>query len=291
MPAAQPLPTELLLDPREEIGETYLHLAELDLADESAIAKFVDRHGVLGVRFRGYETLGPFPRVNPTALRALKTSVRAARNEALEWFGAPMDTPWWGTGIDTEAVFIAPRAESLTEFRFGALCVRDLVSAWRSITEDHHPDKLSWEVVTPTTPEDAAALLDAAIRAALVVFSPTATFVPRAAVADEKRASAAVGSSRWTQVPLYSRCVLELFNHIVEQAEYRLCKECGRRFVRQEGRARFRQHRTRGKAASVFCSAAHASAYTTRASRQRKPAAQKDSRTGQRTTKKGKSNG
>ena len=79
VPAAQPLPTELLLDPREEIGETYLHLAELDLADESAIAKFVDRHGVLGVRFRGYETLGPFRRVNPTALRALKTSVRAAR--------------------------------------------------------------------------------------------------------------------------------------------------------------------------------------------------------------------
>jgi hypothetical protein len=109
----------------------------------------------------------------------------------------------------------------------------------------------------------------ARLRVALRIFSPSVTFVP-GRVRDERAATAVVGTRFWSQVPFFSVCLLELFNHISEDAEYRICKECGRRFVRQEGRARYGQHRTRGKSAPQFCSTAHASTFTTRAARARK---------------------
>jgi hypothetical protein len=58
-------------------------------------------------------------------------------------------------------------------------------------------------------------------------------------------------------VTLYSACVLELYNHAVEDAIYQRCENCGRLFVRQEGRAEHGQHRRRGvKFCSPNCKAA-----------------------------------
>jgi hypothetical protein len=62
-------------------------------------------------------------------------------------------------------------------------------------------------------------------------------------------------------VSLYSYCCLELFNHIVEGAEYRVCanETCDKLFVRQEGRAIHRQHRSKGvKYHSPECARAQA---------------------------------
>ena len=67
---------------------------------------------------------------------------------------------------------------------------------------------------------------------------------------------------------LEARLVLELVNHIAEGASYRKCKNCGRRFVRQRGRAEHRQHRTRGEI--VFCSRRCAKTYNQRKTRERK---------------------
>jgi hypothetical protein len=260
---------EPILDPREEIGETYLHLEAVDLADEQAVVKFAHRHGVLGVRFQDYEALGPWLRRDQDARKRLKLSVRRARRDEEKWSGAKTSRSWatWGEGLSRERATLAPSRESLEEFRFGAGCVKDLISAWRVLCGErgHH-----WQIEKLDRPQAAANRLDAALRTALQIFSPTAAFLQDVKVLDDKAAADAVAARHWTQAPLYNCCLLELFNHIVEGAEYRLCKECGRRFVRQEGRARFRQHRTRGKGASLYCSVAHASANTTRASRLRK---------------------
>src|SRR6266571_8840312 len=48
--------------------------------------------------------------------------------------------------------------------------------------------------------------------------------------------------------PLYTICALELFNHIIDNAEYHTCANdhCQRSFVHQEGRSEKGQHRSRG---------------------------------------------
>jgi hypothetical protein len=68
-----------------------------------------------------------------------------------------------------------------------------------------------------------------------------------------------------------SECSLELFNHVAEQASYRICanRTCGRLFVRQEGRAKAEQYRLKGV---LFCSASCARAETQRQYRKKKAA-------------------
>lgn len=50
------------------------------------------------------------------------------------------------------------------------------------------------------------------------------------------------------QPTVYSVSFLQLYNHLVEKAEFRQCanEPCGKTFVRQRGRAEFGQHRTSG---------------------------------------------
>jgi hypothetical protein len=72
---------------------------------------------------------------------------------------------------------------------------------------------------------------------------------------------------------LYSICCLEIYNHLVEQTAFRRCQNerCGRLFVRQVGRARFGQHRTRGV---LYCSASCARAQAQRELRRRRRASE-----------------
>jgi hypothetical protein len=51
---------------------------------------------------------------------------------------------------------------------------------------------------------------------------------------------------------LYAVLCLQMWNHIAEQTPYRVCQrpDCGRLFVRQQGRAKYDQHKRSG---SLFC--------------------------------------
>jgi hypothetical protein len=66
---------------------------------------------------------------------------------------------------------------------------------------------------------------------------------------------------------------LQLYNHLVEKAEFRQCanEPCGKTFVRQRGRAEFGQHRTSG---ILYCSRDCARAQAQRQLRRRRKAEQ-----------------
>ena len=73
------------------------------------------------------------------------------------------------------------------------------------------------------------------------------------------------------EIPLYSICCLELFNHIAEGASYRTCAKegCTQFFVRQQGDAKQTQYRLKGV---MYCSHACKSAQMMRDHRRRKKA-------------------
>ena len=60
------VPSAPQVDERDELGETYLHVGALDLDDQAAIQRFVNRHGIMGARFRDYALLGPFGAIQPS---------------------------------------------------------------------------------------------------------------------------------------------------------------------------------------------------------------------------------
>lgn len=158
----------------------------------------------------------------------------------------------------TRGAGFAEIAETLDEFRYSALCIRDLVTAARIVTGELEPAEASWQSPVWEPPhqryedfpwisdeqrDGPAALLGTELTEALQPFAPTVHSV-----------LAWVDGPYRGEPQLYSRCCLELFNHLAEHATYRKCanETCGRLFVRQSGRARFDQHRTSGVR---FCSA------------------------------------
>jgi hypothetical protein len=234
------------------VHEVYLDLIAVDLEDETAIQRFVDRYGVLDM-WRG-ETTTPVSylglSISPYEADGVFGPIMAAQEEARREAG-----DGWVL------------SDTLEDFRYGATSMRDLVAAWRWISERRKPKRWEcplWEhtpsIDIPETRREAAAMLDWHLSHGLV------SFHPQLVMEDE----VSTGMRRFTEdLPLYSLCCLELFNHIVEKATYRRCanETCGRLFVRQSGRAEHGQHRTRGV---KYCSRECARAQAQREYRRRK---------------------
>lgn len=230
--------------------EMYLELVAVDLDDPVAIKTFVDIYGALGMRhgravdsrtglagfnlFEGQETVSEL---------LFERRQQAAAGD--RFHGA------WG--------------ETLDEFRWGALCMRDMVSAWRAVQSELDPRKHRWECPiwqyqgeldpVPWKEDGVLSVLSVGLGNALEAFTPAVITNPDIPVFDD----------HWA----FEIACLELFNHMVENAPYRSCanEACRRLFVRQRGRSIHGQHRTRGV---KYCSSECARAQAQREYRRRK---------------------
>ncbi len=248
------------------LGESYLELAALDLADDSAIRAFIERWGPLGVRWRQdpvsgeqiedneYKNLMGTPSLFEIAdglgdrYRELRGSVEVAAEEA---------------GPDIVVI-----EETMTEFRLGASLIRDVLRAWRWQRADVAPSE-PWEFLPkfyggPASPDNAAERADDWTHGLLSAFYPQ--FV-RIDIAHDGETRG--GDPYFSNVPLISLMALELYNHACEDAAYKTCQNetCGRLFVRQEGRALHGQHRRTGV---KYCTSECARAQAQRSYRRRK---------------------
>ena len=235
------------------VHEVYLELIDVDLDDDSAIQRFVDQYGTLDM-WSG-ETTGLYHYLGLTVSSSEADAVLGPIFDARDAAQAEAGDGWMLT-------------DTLEDFRYGASSIRDLVSAWRWVSEDRKPDRWDCllmqhinEVDVPKDRRSAAHFLDWHLSHGLISFYPQLVINDEGSDADWRRFT--------EDLPLYSLCCLELFNHIVEQAQYRKCanETCGRLFVRQRGRAEHGQHRTRGV---KYCSRECARAQAQREYRRRK---------------------
>jgi hypothetical protein len=157
-------------------------------------------------------------------------------------------------------VLIPLGMETLDEFRWGARCLRDLVSAWRVACGELDAATHRWESPiwnTEQSDEDCPWLSAEAVESLLKLGLSLGleAFSPR--LQSDWEPDVFNLHYHWT----YEICCLELFNHVVEGARYMRCanERCSRLFVRQRGRAVHGQHRTRGvKYCSGSCARAQA---------------------------------
>lgn len=275
-------------------GETYLRLAHIDLDDPQAILDFANRYGLLGGGiayaqlhsrrndlFEQYYKGQLRPRREwEKALRALRSELLGRQPRLARLFDTERGTSWeeW---LSAPLGHVPPVIETLEEFRFAARCLRDLYSAWRLLKEGRDITDFDWVSPTGTRPftsiHQPAGLLGphGVLSEFLDDFTPHVglmwsytgpaqvedLFVP----ADDAHVELARVPSA---VPLYAILALELFNHIVVNADYHVCanERCQRTFVHQQGRAKKDQRRGQGV---LYCTAACARATAQRDYRRR----------------------
>jgi hypothetical protein len=241
---------DLVGEPATEHHEVYLDLLTVDLEDEHEILAFVNRHGPLSVLAGRERPFNGFTD-HPYFRRSIHAELQELRDETVhDWIEAEKGDEDWIIG------------EPVDEFRWEAACLRDMVAAWRFVNEGKEPERLwswvwgapppefeaSYEYSDPLTLEGAAHLLARGLDVGLAAFHPYVQVG-----GDAMPYHGAVG--------FYQVCCLELFNHIVENATYRICQNepCQRVFVRQTGRAEHGQYRSEGvKYCSRECARAQA---------------------------------
>lgn len=230
--------------------EMYLELIALDLDDPAAIMGFVDIYGELGVRngraASNRTSLAGFSLFE--GQEEISAALLEGREKATAAAGLPM---------------IA--GETLDEFRWGVLCIRDMVSAWRAVQGALDPGEHRWECSiweyqgeldpVPWKDDGVLSVLESGLGDALEAFAPTVITNP----------DVVIFGDHWA----FEIACLELFNHMIENATYKKCanETCGRFFVRQRGRSAHGQHRRTGV---KYCSAECAKAQAQRAYRRRK---------------------
>jgi hypothetical protein len=267
-------------------GETYLRLSDVDLDDPDAIFAFTSQYGPLGGEdaylslvsededsfFKNlYGSALNWPLENEKKQRALWNDPQFAECARVE----PLDKPGKAPSFPSEISNVLSRAETLDEFRFAARCVRDLTSAWQMIRNNLDITDIEWLSWTPDLWEDKNEplyLLTAILARFLRFFSPQLAYETGFAMIHDQTEDTGKGRAQPkrgpSKVPLYAICALELFNHIIEDAEYRICanERCKRTFVHQEGRSQKGQRRSRGV---IYCSPACARAKAQREYRKR----------------------
>lgn len=229
-------------------GEIYLELLDMELESTDAILDFVNRFGIMGVGHAGYSLFFELPGFEEHILPELKSS----------W---PHGSPWVALPL-RDRYRTRASAETLTEFRLAARCIRDLVRAWRNVQagRDQIEASIDWEAITlsewvaRTAPQAEAVpeepleetmlekpLEDSGPWRVISVVEGSIERDPFSAVLEllERMLNAGLAPFHprlvaseaespglhgfFAGVPLYAICCLELFNHIAEHATYRYC--------------------------------------------------------------------
>lgn len=206
--------------------ELYLRQAlDVDVADPEAIAEFVSSYGPLEVpAAHGHREFWSFlPYTDADA--SLRAAVAAKAKELGR--GETWDNRLFG---------------HVEEARMHLIMLRNCVAVWEEYARSDgkpHVDRLAW--VGPDRPSSAIAAVHTLTEGVSTGLRP---FQLHLELSVGERESA----SPFTLVrpTVYSAMCLQLFNHIAENAGYHRCQNetCGRRFVRQLGRAKLGQHRT-----------------------------------------------
>jgi hypothetical protein len=264
-------------------GETYLRLASVDLDDPEAIFAFVAEYGTLG----GAEVYREFMREAPFAFANMyRTQLDATTEDEKKKRTLDEEETRTSDSVWPSHALKFHYTETLDEFRFAARLLRDLTSAWRMFKEDTPASDVRW--VSPNHSDPAFLqqdgfpvflLSEALPRWFLGPFSPRLTFnwtppLPAGpAFSDLPPRQGGINIDPMRRPiggRLYSICALELYNHIIENAEYHICanKNCLQKdFVHQQGSSRKVWHRSNGV---LYCSPSCAHAVAQREYRRRR---------------------
>ncbi len=227
--------------------EIYLELHIVDLDDPEDILRFVNKYGTLGIAFAGFDMfrgLGCYTdEIERSVLAGLQLPHRKGNTLRDFRLGAHERGDY--------------RVETLAGFRLGAKTIRDTRTAYLVANGNLELADAEWlspmTLLAPPKSEPAAALLlPSYLEYPLTLFPPHIEVRAVDARGEVFRPTLEFAK---TLLPLYAVCMLELFNHIVEDARYRTCPICSRPFVRHQGVAKVGQHRRRSgvKFCSVEC--------------------------------------
>jgi hypothetical protein len=211
-------------------GETYLALVNIDLDKREEIVAFSRAHLPLLPRL-WWTRLVPDDKLKGTYTGAVVARAIKHAND----YGSPFEE----------------------EFRFTALVIRDMVTAWRVILENLDPETQEWEACPNRARRmndegGAATLLEVMLNAGLQHFHPR---IHIGSEDGEDRSAPPFAGG-------FVSCCLELYNHILEKAQYLTCENdrCRNVFVRKKGGAvKGRYHLSGVKYCSRLCAGATAS--------------------------------
>lgn len=262
-------------EPSPRYDEVYLQVGALDLDDDQTVLDFVNEFGLMNIRGRWLEPVSLYTSTSEEPQFPLLEAYPGFDDDEFVDLASPLR----GGIAKAEAECRLPLGvhETIEEFRWGARCIRDLTAAWRCLRDDIAPSDLEWanpliafSFEGPRNRRwwDAAEMADfiaETLKASLGSLSPRV-------VVDHDDPPLPLADNFSTGISLFAVSCLELFNHIVEDAPYRVCgnARCGRLFVRQQGRAAHGQRRTTGVR---YCSAYCSRSVAQRAYRERQKAA------------------
>jgi hypothetical protein len=258
-------------------GEIYLRLVEVDLTDPQSILAFVNKFDILNVR----EAMMLEPSFTIPLTSDEQKALRAERDRAGQIIMRERGNDWTSASAAARG---DEEAETVFGFGLAAAALRDGWRAWRLLKGDINYGEVDWEsgafrhlykyerdgrrkmrsLFEITACDSLVMLFEYGLR----------PFHPGISVAERRKSLRTeveivpLVTNERQGLDLFPICCLELYNHIVERATYSLCRNetCGRLFVRQAGRSRYGQHRTRGV---LYCSHACARAQAQRAFRLR----------------------